>query len=381
MASDLAHVVVAGGGPAAVETVLGLREQLGDGVSLELVAPDRDLVIRAYEVMAPFQRGGDQRYPLTRIAADLGAQLTRGAVAAVNPGAHTVLLRSGQSLRYDVLVMAVGGVHAAAVDGAVLFRGGGDATRVKALLLDARSGIARNVAFVLPGGHGWPLPLYELALQSAGWLQERGLDHTPLVLVSPESSPLEVFGELVSTGVGALLVARQIEFVSGFPISHARGSLGLAGGRRVPADIAIALPRMRGPHMLGLPSDPEGFLPVDEQGRVVGVHDVWAAGDAISFPVKQGGLATQQGGAAASSIAAALGASVEVEQFRPVLRAVLVGSEQPWFLRAELERGRPLTSEISATPMWSEPGKLVGRRLAPYLARSPQSVETTEPVR
>ena len=59
-----------------------------------------------------------------------------------------------------------------------------------------------------------------------------------------------------------------------------------------------------GPEIDGLPCDPHGFVPVDEYGRVEGVADVYAAGDGTDFPVKQGGLATQQADAAAEHIAA-----------------------------------------------------------------------------
>ena len=55
-----------------------------------------------------------------------------------------------------------------------------------------------------------------------------------------------------------------------------------------------------------------------------GAANVWAAGDAIAFPIKQGGLAAQQAGAAAESIAAEAGADIEPQPFRPVLRGVLL---------------------------------------------------------
>ena len=51
-------------------------------------------------------------------------------------------------------------------------------------------------------------------------------------------------------------------------------------------------------------------MPVDEHAAVAGLEDVYAVGDATSFPIKQGGLATQQADAAAAAIAAAAGAPV-----------------------------------------------------------------------
>ena len=54
--------------------------------------------------------------------------------------------------------------------------------------------------------------------------------------------------------------------------------------------------------------------------RMVGMPDVYAAGDITSFPVKQGGIATQQANAAAESMAAAAGAELIPRPFEPVLR-------------------------------------------------------------
>ena len=58
---------------------------------------------------------------------------------------------------------------------------------------------------------------------------------------------------------------------------------------------------------------------------------MFAAGDATTFPIKQGGLATQQADAAASTIAHALGANVEPMPFAPVLRGLLLTGGAPLY--------------------------------------------------
>ena len=63
--------------------------------------------------------------------------------------------------------------------------------------------------------------------------------------------------------------------------------------------------------------DRSGFLPTDEHGRVGGTVGVYAAGDATSFPIKQGGIAAQQADAVAECIAAGAGAPLETTPFRP----------------------------------------------------------------
>jgi sulfide:quinone oxidoreductase len=103
---------------------------------------------------------------------------------------------------------------------------------------------------------------------------------------------------------------------------------------------------------------------------------VLAAGDATTFPIKQGGLATQQADAAAAAIAQDIGAAVEPRPFVPVLRGLLLTSGAPLYLRAELDargerrtgQARRLRGEVSARALWWPPGKVAGRYLAPYLS-------------
>jgi hypothetical protein len=130
------------------------------------------------------------------------------------------------------------------------------------------------------------------------------------------------------------------------------------------------------PELPGLPQEPGGFLPVDDHGAVDGLDHVFAAGDATTHPVKQGGLATQQADAVAAAIAHRAGADVEAVPFRPVMRGVLLGGTLPRYLRAEADTGETVTSEH---PLWWPGGaatKVAGRYLAPYLARTSRDLPT-----
>ena len=73
----------------------------------------------------------------------------------------------------------------------------------------------------------------------------------------------------------------------------------------------ISLPRLEGRRIGGIPHDADGFVAVDEHGGWSGWSGVYAAGDVTAFPVKQGGIATQQADAVAEAIAAAAGAAIE----------------------------------------------------------------------
>ncbi len=94
----------------------------------------------------------------------------------------------------------------------------------------------------------------------------------------------------------------------------------------------VSLPRLEGRRIDGIPHDPDGFVGVDEHGRVIGLDDVYAAGDVTSFPIKQGGVATQQADAVAEAIAAASRVAIEPEPFDPILRGVLWTGREPRYL-------------------------------------------------
>jgi sulfide:quinone oxidoreductase len=138
-------------------------------------------------------------------------------------------------------------------------------------------------------------------------------------------------------------------------------------GRPVESQRVIALPRAVPGGVGGLPVDERGFILCDDHGQVQGTQNVWAAGDAIAFPIKQGGLAAQQADAAAESIAARAGAELTPQPFHPVLRGVLLTGRGSQWIRRDL--GRPeAEGEARRHALWWPPTKVAGRYLAPFLA-------------
>jgi CBS domain-containing protein len=236
------------------------------------------------------------------------------------------------------------------------------------LLEEIVAGQVGRVAFVVPWGAVWSLPIYELALMTAAYLSEREVSHVELALVTPEDEPLQLFGRAGSEAVQELLEERGIAVQTGScPVELVDGELRLVPEGTIAADRVVALPRLRGPRIDGLPQAVEGFLPVDAHGQVHGLADVFAAGDITSFPVKQGGIATQQADAAAELIAANAGADIAPEPFRPVLRGLLLTGRQPRYLRHEITGGAGDASSASPEPLWWPLAKIVGRYLAPFL--------------
>jgi sulfide:quinone oxidoreductase len=392
------RVVIAGGGVAALETLLALRALAGHRVEITLLSPERVFLYRPVTVAEAFERGEAHTYQLDEIVADQGhGALVWDSLAEVDTDERVAITGSGKRLPFDALVIATGAVAQDSLPGALTFRGRPDVPALRAVLEELVAGRARSVALALPSERIWPLPIYELALMTASHLRERGANAVKVTLVTPEETPLEMFGPTASRAVSPLLAARGIALrTSSLPALLKDRTLVLVGGGSIPADRVITLPVLEGPGLPGLPSDRHGFIPVDSHGRVAGTADVYAVGDVTSFPLKQGGLAAQQGDAVAEVIAAEAGASVTPSPFSPVLRGLLMTGGAPLYLRSEPQR-LPRTASVAiearsphrgggrapsaaGQALWWPPAKIAGRYLAPYLATARPQPLASEPL-
>ena len=367
--SDRIHVVIAGGGVAALEAALALRELSQDRVTVELVAPEPHFWYRPTSVAEPFGLGEVRRYELSELAHTAGATFTPGELLSVDVARRLAYTSSGSAVSYSKLLIACGAAPREAIEGAITFRGPADTAQIEHVLADIEAGDVRRVAFVVPAGAVWALPAYELALMTAAWLESRRIEGVTVSLVTAEEEPLEFFGQEASDAVRSLVEEKGIALMTrAQPAEFRPGELLLVWDRVVAADRVVALPRLRGPRIGGIPQTFDGFIPIDDHGRVLGMPGVFAAGDITTFPLKQGGIATQMADAAAEAIAAEAGADLVPSPFRPVLRGLLLTGAEPHYLRADLSYDRADESQASLQPLWWPPAKIAGRYLAPFLA-------------
>ena len=364
------QVLIAGGGVAALEAALALADLAGDRVEVTICSPRRNFVYRPYAVGVPYGVSEVETYDLERLAAAAGARYRADSIASVDTEARLAVTHDGESIPYGELIACPGAKLYWPVPGAITFWGIADEGDVGKAMAEIRAGATpRSIAFTMPAVESWALPLYELALLARAELDRAGED-AALTIVTPEDAPLQIFGRGVAEGMAELLAERRIEVVTGaHPVRFEEGLLETVPAGRLPFDTVISLPKLEGRLIRGIPHDPEGFVRIDEHCGVIGHEHLYAAGDVATFPVKQGGLATQQADVAAEAIAARLGATIEPAAFDPILRGVLWTGTAPRYLEGWLAGGHGETSTMSDTPPWgSDQGKIVGRYLTEFLA-------------
>ncbi|HET9740418.1 MAG TPA: FAD-dependent oxidoreductase [Solirubrobacteraceae bacterium] len=381
------RVLIAGSGVAAVEAVLALRHLAGRGFDIDLLAPSHAFEHRPASVAAPFGLGTPPPLDLNELARRFAVGLLEGRLIRVDAEEHEAIVVGGRAHHFDHLLVAVGARPVESIPGALTFRGPADVQAVEWVLAEIARGHRQRVVVTVPTGTTWTLPAYELAIMVAG--HTSGAPEATVTLVTPEREPLWIFGEGAGTALRELLSERGVELRTETRVAQLTDDvLWLESGEAVMADTVLSLPYLEGPRISGLPCDEEGFIRTDAHGYVMGVPHVLAAGDATTFPVKQGGLATQQADAAAATIAHALGAPIEPRPFTPVLRGLLLTGGAPLYLRAELDPHgahratghRRLASEVSSRALWWPPGKVAGRYLAPYLSTARPVSLGTEPL-
>jgi sulfide:quinone oxidoreductase len=362
-------VLIAGGGIAGLEALIALRDLAPERVSLTLVSPDPDFSYKPLTVEEPFTFQPAERRALLPVAEEFGARFRQQAVAGFRPGDHAAELADGSEIRYDAALVCVGARQRSAFRDAITFGASGQALEIDDVLRESAGQDPRRIAFVVPPGVSWPLPLYELALMTRRRTEELGLTDLDLVVVTPEAASLIMFGPLASQAVAELLSARGIRVMPKTWLKEEEdGVLDMTPGQgRLEANRVIALPVLEGPAIPGLPADEQGFIPIDQRARVTGTEDVYAAGDGTNFPIKQGGIGTQQADAAAEQIAARLGAEVDPRPFHPILRGKLLTGVESLDLRADLAGGAG-EGIASADYLWWPPHKVSGRYLAAWLA-------------
>jgi len=369
-------VLIVGGGVAALEAALALRELGRERIATTMLAPNPEFVYRPMTVREPFSYPLAQRYPLEQIARELEVELQVGSFKWLEPTERTVHTDAGERLSYDALLLALGARlyprfnHATTIDDARIDE------LLHGLIQDIEGGYVHRLALLIPSGRTWPLPIYELALLCAARARNVNVELS-ITIATPEDAPLAIFGGAVSDGVRQLLEESDIATITSAHCEvRESGRVSISpGSRQLDADRIVALPELVGSSAPGVPGRSEhGFIAVDPLCKVRTLERVYAAGDATDFAIKHGGIAAQQADVAAQSIAALAGLAPQPVPFRPVIQGVLLTGGKPRYLRAHITGGHGSSSEITDTPTWSPATKIAAKYLAPYLEKRDRMV-------
>ena len=251
------RVVIVGGGVAALEAVLALRTWAEKYLHVTVIAPEREFTPQALDIARAFAGGQAKQLDLERFMSEHGGRFRRTAVVSVDAERRTLSCTTGPDEHYDALVIAVGAPARPACDHAVTF--GADFLACDELLADLGHEWTQSVAFVVPEGCTWPLPLYELALTTAEETRGTGFDEVRLHLVTPERRALDLFGTRASAAVTELLRSARIALHCDVRADVRRGGhVGIGLDRTLEVDRVVALAHLEGPRLPACPTMPTG---------------------------------------------------------------------------------------------------------------------------
>src|SRR4029078_9261991 len=97
-----------------------LRGLWGDQLDITLVSASDTLVYRPLTVLEPFGAALGLRYPVARLVSDTGARWIRESVEWVDR-AERIAHAGSEMIRYDALLLAIGGRQMMPPDGVFVF--------------------------------------------------------------------------------------------------------------------------------------------------------------------------------------------------------------------------------------------------------------------
>ena len=362
-------VVICGAGVAGVEGLLRLRKLAGDRVEIALLSARQQFSYRPIAVLEPFAKGKADRYSVARIAADTGTRWIPHDLTWVDRDKRQIHASSGEVLDYDALLLAVGGRERRPPQHMEVFSDRSADETYRAILADIDSGDITSLAFVMPSGPTWPLPLYELALLTAQRMQDN--PRLDISFITHEKLPLQAFGAEAGEAVARILREARIKLFSDADV-RVLGPRHLqlqCRGIELRPDRIVTIPVITGPNVAGIAGDArDRFLQIDDRCRVQGTDGrIFAAGDATDLPFKHGGVGAQQADTAAAGIAHLAGVGDAPGPAHPVIRGMLLTGHDPLYLMAHVVAGRGWQAQVYPEPPWPPDEKVIAVELGPYL--------------
>ena len=299
------RLVILGGGTAGTLLANRLRRRFApDRLEITVVDRDDNHVYQPGLLFVPFGMMRPSRLVRSRQAQlSKGVVWRRGEVDQIDLDANRVLLRDGDALPYDAVVVATGAsLQPEETDG---LQGPGWGTTTHTFYTVEGAATLAGALATFDGGQfvvnvfdmpiKCPVAPLELAFLADSFFRRKGIrDRVEMTFVTPLDGAFTK--PVAASTLGGLLERKGIhvetEFNTG-EVDGASGKLLSYDGRVVPFDLAVTIPLHGGaPFVSRTPGlgDAMGFVLVDHETLQSTVHpNVFAIGDATDAPASKAG--------------------------------------------------------------------------------------------
>jgi sulfide:quinone oxidoreductase len=319
--AGMKQIVILGAGTAGTMMANRLARLLPDAWRIVLLDRDDAHLYQPGLLFLPFgaYREAELVRPRTRLV-DPRVTLRIGEIDRVAPDQRRVVLRDGEAIAYDFLVLATGSrILPASTPG--LTGAGWRQTAFDFYTLDGARALraafdrftaGRIVVDIAELPIKCPVAPLELLFLADAYFTQRGLrDRVELVLATPNEGAFTK--PVASRMLGDMLQRRGIEVVGDFAISEvdgARRRITSYDGRQLDYDLLVSIPVHGGAELItrsGL-GDANGWIPTDRETLVVkSAVNAFALGDATDLPSsKAGAVAHFQGDVLVQNLLAAI---------------------------------------------------------------------------
>jgi NADH dehydrogenase FAD-containing subunit len=343
------RVVVLGAGFGGLEAAFYLRKRLGKRAAITVVSPSDRFLFKPNTIYIPFGKAPEELLlDLRPVFARRHIEFVQGTADGVEPTAKQVKVASA-AVPYDYLVVATGAaMRASEIPGLAehantiwtpdeMAKLGGS---LQDLLKRAASGAKSRVLFLVPPNNKCSGPLYEMVMMLDTWLRrQRVRDSIELGFTTYEGHYIQAFGPRLHEVVSREFAERGITGKAQMIVRNVERDRALyADGTSAPFDLLVSFPPyVAAQRFVTLPSDDRGFLRADVQTRQVADHpEVYAAGDAGDFPVKQAFLALLQADTVGEHIAERVLGEDATAKFDPVSMCIMEQFDKATFAQVPL---------------------------------------------
>jgi NADH dehydrogenase FAD-containing subunit len=281
------HLVLVGGGHAHIETLLSLNEFMQRDHSVTLISPSPH---HYYSGMGPGMLSGiyrprEIRFNVKKMAEDRNAAYIEDTVESIDPSSHSLSLRSGQKIRYDIVSFNTG----SEIETGAFVPSGANVFPVKPImnLLRARKHILhwspdKREHIVVAGGG--PAGV-EISANAWKIIHDHRID-VGITLITG-SGLMERFPSRVRNLCSVSLKRRGIRIIEGNPLKTLEEDTALLGdGQRLPFSIAFLATGVRPAPVFrgsGLAISEDGSLLVNARLQSVSHPEVFGGGDCIQL--------------------------------------------------------------------------------------------------